>query len=220
MLIGYIMSSLRLRWKSFLFYLNLKLFSIHGVVYWTENGGHFVRGGGGDELSLLSFTQYMEWCLTSHPYGPHLFFDGCDHVYTSPYYRQHIGHMNHWALFRFKLWGNVLWCISYYVLNKMVGTVRSRYIAVYFLPRRDIHNLHVRYGHHSCDHSLTEILPSNLVYCVRHRAIWYRDIQSIHYLARFIFNLFSQKYLIQILLTSIWNFQNDVSKTNSKSGFE
>ena len=192
--------------------IQLKMVAIRGV-----GGGGW--GGWGVWVKFIIF--YAIFGVVSY-LSPifHLFFDGCDHVYTSPYYRQHIGHMNHWALFRFKLWGNVLCCISYYILNKMVGTVRSRYIAVYFLPRRDIHNLHVRYGHHSCDHSLTEILPSNLVYCVRHRAIWYPDIQSILYLARLFLNLFSQKYLIQILLTSIWNFQNDVSKTNSKSGFE
>ena len=47
---------------------------------------------------------------------------------------------------------------------------------------RDTDSLPVkwRYGCLPWDHSLTEVLPSNLVYCVWYHAIWYCDIARVY----------------------------------------
>ena len=56
-------------------------------------------------------------------------------------------------------------------VSSVLTTVRSRYIEVYFLLIT-----HESYGCFPWDHNLAEVLPSNSVYCVLCRVIWYPDI--------------------------------------------
>ena len=111
--------------------------------------------------------------------------------------------------------------LTYYNQALMYSTnLKGRYSALpiyhgLFSPNnpRDAHSSPVktRYGCLPWDPSLTEVLPSNLVHCVRHRVVWYRDIWKVYSIRfSFIHQFYNNLALFRIMKVE-WYHRNEMN---------